>query len=516
MKRALASLLLGLTLLLWGCAAPPPLPRPPQGSAQAPRPGGPFASIEEDIRARLGAQASGFKLLRANREALIWRLALIDSARYSLDLQYYVWFGDKVGQLLLTRVRAAADRGVRVRLLFDDLNTLLHDMDSLELRDELLASIDRHPNIEIRVFNAWHERGFLGRAVESAGAFSRLNRRMHNKQMIADNRAAIIGGRNIGDEYFGLNPAFNFQDLDVLGVGPVAREASGVFDRYWNSEWVSAIPRPPADAASAPAHSAAEEDAIEELAADPLGRRLLEGRRSWAPELAALPLSMAGGTSAVHTDTPSRADGSRNHMPEAFRALLRSARREVLITNAYIIPDTGLIADLQDLTSRGVTVRILTNSLASHDVPAVNSHYERWRPALLGAGVDLHELRADPAIKAEVVDTAPVQGRFVGLHTKAMVIDRQRSFIGSMNLDPRSEVVNSEMGVIVDSAALAESLAAMMERDFQADTSWRLSLSEVGAVEWTDDAGTRRTQPARSLWQRVQNVLFKLLPSELY
>jgi putative cardiolipin synthase len=504
-----------LAIACSGCATAPAPPQPPPGHAQPPRADSVFAAAENELRHRHGADVSGFLLLQNNLDALTWRLAVIDSARHSLDLQYYVWFGDKVGQLLLARAVAAADRGVRVRLLFDDLNTLLHDMGHVELRDALLSRIDRHPNLEIRVFNGWRERGLVGRAAEAAWDFERLNRRMHNKQMVADNRVAIIGGRNIGDEYFGLNPAFNFLDLDVLGVGPVARQASAVFDRYWNSEWVRGIPRPPVGSEPVEA-SAAELEALAQLATDSRARLILAGQRSWAPELASLPATLLPGRSVVHTDSPSRAADVRNHTPEAFRALLLSARREVLITNAYIIPEAVFLEDLRALGARGVKVHILTNSLASHDVPAVNSHYEAWRQPILETGASLHELRPDAAVKTQLVDTAPVDGHFVGLHTKAMVIDRERSFIGSMNLDPRSEVINAEMGVLVDSEPLARALAAAMKREMGGANSWRVELDASGALRWTSDDGTLNRQPARSLWQRIENLVFKLFPPSLY
>jgi putative cardiolipin synthase len=503
-----------LLLVLAGCASVP-TPRPAPSHALPPRADSPFAAAEEAVRATHGDGHSGFHLLRHNLEALRWRLVLIDSARHSLDLQYYVWFGDKVGQLLMARVLAAADRGVRVRLLFDDLSTLLHDMSHIELRDAMLAKLDRHPNIEIRVFNAWRTRDLLGRVVETTGDFQRLNRRMHNKQMVADNRAAIIGGRNIGDEYFGLNGDFNFHDLDVLGVGPAARQASAVFDRYWNSEWVRPLPRDVSAEAAAMASDASAR-ALALLATDPRGRAILDGLQSWDAELASLAAVLHPGRSAVHADAPSRAAGSRNHMPEAFRALMLSAQREVLITNAYIIPDATFLDDLRTLTARGVTVRLLTNSLASHDVPAVNSHYERWRRPIVEAGAGLHELRPDAAIQREVVETPPVQGRFVGLHVKAMVIDRQRSFVGSMNLDPRSEVINAEMGVVIDSEPLARTLAVAMERDMTGANSWRVESDPQGGLRWVSDAGALTRQPARSLWQRVENLFFKLFPPNLY
>jgi putative cardiolipin synthase len=501
--------------VLQGCASAPPLPKPPAGAALAPRPGGAMADVERAVQAKHGEGVSGFRLLRTNQEALAWRLALIDSARHSLDLQYYVWFGDKVGQLMLARVLAAADRGVRVRLLFDDLNTLLHDMSHVELRDAALARIDRHPAIEIRVFNAWRERSLAGRVFESVSDFKRLNRRMHNKQMIVDNRAAVIGGRNIGDEYFGLNAEFNFLDLDVLGVGPVAREASTVFDRYWNSDWVRGLPRA-ALGGAAGEPSAAEREALAALERDARARLELAGQRSWQHEIDGLPASLHAGRSRVHTDAPSRAESVRNHMPEAFRALMLSARQEVLVTNAYIIPDETFVADLRTLAARGVSVRILTNSLASHDVPAVNSHYETWRERIVDAGVSLHELRPDAALADALVHTAPVRGRFIGLHTKAMVIDRRRAFVGSMNLDPRSEVINSEMGVMIDSEALAQALAVAMEHDLRPAHSWRVERSSEGHLVWRSDVDALTRQPARNAWQRVQNVFFKLFPPSLY
>jgi len=491
----------------------PPPTRPPAQLALAPQAGSSFEGAEAVWRAQ-GPTVSAFQLLEHNEDALLWRLALIDNASHSLDMQYYVWFSDQVGQLLMTRVLAAADRGVRVRLLFDDLNTMLQDMTHLEQRDAKLARIDRHPNVEIRVFNAWQQRGWAGRAWETLARFERLNRRMHNKQMVADNRVTIMGGRNIGDEYFGLHDEFNFHDLDVLGVGPVARQASAVFDRYWNSAWVQALPAAATDTTTPP--SARAERARAALRSEPRWNALLNGARSWQPELKALAQDLLPGRSAVHTDSPALAAGEHNHTPEAFRALLLSARNEVLITNAYIIPDQRFVDDLAALVKRGVRIRVLTNSLASHDVPAVNSHYEQWRLPLLRAGIELHELKPHPVMQGTQVDTAPVKSGFVGLHTKAMVIDRERSFVGSMNLDPRSEVLNSEMGVVIDSGGLARQLANRMERDMAQDNSWRLLAGPDGAVQWHDGGPPLHRQPARNSWQRVENLFFKLFPPQLY
>jgi putative cardiolipin synthase len=506
--------LMAIGLALAGCAAPP-RERPPVEFAAAPGPDSPFAPIDARIGAGYGAESSGFLLLERSDEALLWRLALIDSARHSIDLQYYVWFGDAVGVLLMDRVIAAADRGVRVRLLFDDLNTLLHDMASIELRDEALSHIDAHPNIEIRLFNPWHERSLPGRAIEAIGDFKRLNRRMHNKQMVVDNRVAVIGGRNIGNEYFGAHPEFNFLDLDVLGAGQLARQASVMFDRYWNSAWVGRAPR----AARPPQREAADlrqELAVAALANEPALRQMPLNSREWKELLDRLSVEASIGTSRVHTDSPSRAEGVVNHTPEAFRQLLRSARREVIITNAYIIPDASFIDDLRALAERGVRVRILTNSLASHDVPAVNSHYQRWRRPIIETGTELYELRPDAAMRVDIVDLPPSRAEFVGLHTKAMVIDEERAFVGSMNLDPRSEILNAEMGVVIDSPALASALARRLRANLAPANSWRVDVGPSGELRWRGSDGEQTVQPARSFWQRVENALFMLFPQDLY
>ncbi|HWR88284.1 MAG TPA: phospholipase D family protein [Acidiferrobacterales bacterium] len=498
-----------------GCATQEVWQKPAPDFAQAPRPEGLFAELEQRIAAAHGNERSGFNLLERNDRALLWRLASIDSARHSIDLQYYVWFGDTLGKLMMFRVIDAADRGVKVRILFDDLNTMLHDMTHVELRDVLLARVDRHPNIEIRVFNAWQDRSLFGRAVGMAADFKRLNRRMHNKQLIVDNRVAIIGGRNLGDEYFGLNPDFNFHDLDVLGVGPVARQASQVFDRYWNSDWVRSIPKVAGEEPVAVDDELGKKS-LAALMSHPSLQALNAAQNDWRDQVTDLAPILAIGASQVHTDSPARDRDTRNHVPEAFRALMRSARREVLITNAYIIPDANFMGDLRELAERGVTLRILTNSLSSHDVPAVNSHYEQWRGQILESGAQLHELRSDAEVQSEIVDLPPLRAEFVGLHTKAMVIDRERVFVGSMNLDPRSEMLNSEMGVIIDSHALAEKLAERMERDMGGANSWQVVLAEDGSLRWRSTAGELTRQPARSFWQRVEDVIFKLFPANLY
>jgi putative cardiolipin synthase len=504
-----------LALALSGCATlPEVLPTGAQSFALAPQPDGPLANVESELQQYLRPEQSGFYLLDSNEEGLRWRLALIDSARHSLDLQYYAWWGDESGELLMKRVIDAADRGVQVRLILDDLSTMLEDETHPKLRDVPTAVINSHPNIQVRLFNAWRTRAIGGRALETLERMERVNHRMHNKLLVADNRAAVIGGRNIGNEYFGLSPAFNFRDLDVLGVGPVARQASGVFDRFWNSSWVMEVDVLGISVASNELQRH-RTDLNEKLATVEALSRFPIHPQDWHDSLTSLPAVMHTGSSRVHTDTPDYGVVS-HHMPQAMRDLFASADREILITNAYVIPDEQWLQQISDEVADGVRIRLLTNSLASHDVPAVNSHYKRWRKPLLQAGVELYELRHDAALQSTLADTPPSEAEFVGLHVKAAVIDRQRLFIGSMNLDPRSENINSEMGVVIESPSLASELAQVMDRDMAPDNAWRLYLDGDDQVRWVAFDQVLERQPARSFWQRIEDFVFMAFPRDLY
>jgi putative cardiolipin synthase len=199
-----------------------------------------------------------------------------------------------------------------------------------------------------------------------------------------------------------------------------------------------------------------------------------------------------------------------------MRDLMSSAESELLIANSYVIPSTDDMAVFKALHSQGTSVRMLTNSLASQDIPAVNSHYKRWRKPLIRSGVDLHESRPDAATGATLADTPPAHAQFMGFHVKALVVDGERVFVGSMNLDPRSRELNSEMGVVIDSAPLAQQIATTLEQDMLPANAWHVTLDEQGRLRWTADGKPLTRQPARSTWQRVQDMLFMLLPRNLY
>ena len=389
--RNLASLpIVAITVL--ACAGPQlrtDIERPEPSFALAPATSGALAGMAERIGNTHGGEHSGFHLLDGSHEALAWRLALIDSAVSSLDIMTYLWYPDASGRLILERAVLAARRGVRVRLVVDDLMTVG--------QEQVFANLEREPNIELRLFNPWKKRNVVSRGGEMIAEMERLNSRMHDKLLIADGRAAILGGRNIGDHYFGLNRNYNFHDLDVLAIGPMADLSGDMFDHFWNSEWVASARNlttqpDPERAAAGWADLQRKTREAGELQSFPIEPQ------DWSREFAALEPQLHPGTGNVIYDAVTAAGISQTMIGQMF-AIFDQAERELLITNAYIIPGERGIEFLRVLNERGVDVRILTNSLASHDVPAVNSHYEPWRDDILDTGTKLYELRADAAIQ---------------------------------------------------------------------------------------------------------------------
>jgi putative cardiolipin synthase len=495
--------LIALTLIFACTHVRKDYPEPEPSFALEPGQQGPFADLEAAFSQRHGTQKSGFLLLDHNGESLNWRLALIDEAQHALDVQYYLWYDDDSGRLIFKRIWDAANRGVRVRLIADGLLFVG--------QGKGIAAIDSHPNIEVRIFNPWEQQS--RRSKKSVQTLERFNYRMHNKIITADNHITIMGGRNLGNDYFGLHDAYNFLDLDVLGVGPVARLASEIFDHFWNSTWVI------------PGYAYSEEvqkGALDELVQSEIERlkksdRLqnfpLE-RQNWTERLKSLMGRLHLGVSRTVFDALEEDDISQR-MATELPEFTKTAQKELLINNAYLIPDEEMLAEAGQIVQRGIKLRIITNSLGSQDVPAVNSHYGPYRKQILEAGIELYELRSDAPLK-DLVDTSPVVSGFVGLHSKTSVVDRSRVYIGSFNLDPRSRNINTEMGVLIDSPELAEELAQMTERLMEPDNSWQVKLDDKGKLMWESGAGTVKRQPARNFWQRVQDVFFKIFPKEYF
>ena len=468
-----------------------------------------LTQLNQKISKEHGEDTSGFYILDRNDEAMRWRLLLLDLAQHSVDIQYFIWKGDAASVLLADRVLRAADRGVRIRVLVDDVSIMGGDRD--------IAAFNQHPYIEIRTFNPWIRRHgskvLLG--LEFMFHLKRLNHRMHNKLMVADNRVAIVGGRNIGNEYFGLNKKHNFIDLDVAAAGPVARDVSESFDIYWNSGW--AYP------GKGLAGDVADKDLLSELRktlAERLdkAKKLLTSfpleRQTWDDQISLFADNLDPGTAEVVYDEPLIGeDMPPVQLTESLGEVAGDARKEVLISSPYFIPHEDFYKGLRELTQQGVRVKVITNSLASTNHPIVISAYRKHRKPFIQHGGELYELRDDAEIKS-LYDTHPVRARFLGLHSKVIVVDRHRVFVGSLNLDPRSIYINTEMGLLIDSRELAEVIARLIERDMRPENSWRLRLDSDSQLIWESGDSAVRTQPARNSWQRFQSCFFSFLPIE--
>lgn len=498
---------IALLPILIGCSSlPADLPPRPYEAALPPVEQGELQILAESLEKRIGAERSGFALLDHAEDALRARLALIDEAQSSLDVMTYLWWGDDSGDLLLRHLLQAADRGVRVRIIVDDL--------LLFANDDTTLAIESNPNISIMLFNAARNRTLFGRALEGLLNFNLTNIRMHTKLFIADNRAFILGGRNFGNEYFGLNERFNFHDLDVFAIGPLALQASSFFDHYWNSNWM------------VPARLLGSQVAPDELKnlIHKLDYAIAKAQRTnqlpsypmdWSDDLNRWVREMVPGRGQVVYDIL-KSNNIESNVTEPLVRLLDLANSQILISNAYIIPNEEDINFIRKKCELGVTIRILTNSLSSHDVPAVHSHYRRWRKQLLTTGcVRLYELRADAALHG-VADTPPIRSQYFGLHSKAAVVDRRYVFVGSLNFDPRSYEINAETGILITSDELGAALSKIIVRDIAASRSWEVNIDSDGELSWTSTRGTLRQEPARNVWQRIKAGVFGILPEEYF
>lgn len=470
---------------------------------------GPIADAVAAIGLREGE--TSYRLTQSNSDALALQIRSAQLARVSLDLKYYMWLNDVSGRLLASELLRAADRGVRVRVLLDD--TYARTLDSS------LAALDSHPNLELRYYNPYRTRGSkVGNVFEFVLGGFRLNHRMHNKAWITDGLLAIVGGRNVGDEYFGLNEEFDFRDLGVLLAGHAVLAASADFDRYWNSPIViplSAIPRRGGGPTLEQAQQALEQERTAAMASP-----------EFAPVLAAQDLvvevrtrqsRLVSDRSRVINDPPDKWQRRSEQMigvAADLRAAIDTAEHEVILVSPYFIPGREGMDWLRGLRERGVRVRVLTNSLNATDVPAVHGAYARYRHRLLRAGVEVHELKHSSRLRHR---TSFRGSSRASLHTKAVIVDGRVAFVGSFNLDPRSTWINTEMGALIDDARFGELVRANIERSLTPDHSYQLSL-EGKRLVWTD---TQDGQPRRqfreptSSWSRsFAAFLGRVLPVE--
>jgi len=513
--RRLAALAWAAVALAWlaGCAGlPPPQPRAP---AMA------ITDVADTALGQLARQRapqeseslSGFRLLPEAAFAFDARISLARHAEKSLDVQYYLIQNDDVGLLLLRELREAAARGVRVRLLVDDLYTAGED--------EVFSALSAFPNIEVRLFNPLPSRAdsFALRLLFSLGDFGRINHRMHNKLLVADNSFAVSGGRNIANEYFMRGTAANFIDMDVLSCGPVVRRMSEGFDRYWNSEHAWPIERiVPQRMAAEEAHKRFDALAAAALPDVRIRPRDVLDHSPVGEQLATGKLELQWATSTLFVDDPAKITRTSEAAYEGSvtagaLGVINSAKREVKIGSPYFIPGARGMAMMKQAIERGGRITVITNSLGATDEPLAYAGYERYRADMLKIGVTIYEIA--PRLTGRSGRFGDFGQSISRLHAKLAVIDGERFFVGSMNLDRRSAAVNTEMGLVIDSPALVADYERLMSGE-RVSLGYRLRLAPGGRrVQWLeyDDAGgdiVHEDEPGEFLWLRFKNWL--LLP----
>jgi cardiolipin synthase C len=453
----------------------------------------------------------GIYPLRDSRDAFAARIQLARAAERTLDVQYYIWRDDMTGTLLFSALYEAADRGVRVRLLLDDNNT--------RGLDRILAALDAHPKIEVRLFNPFVIRkprvGYLT-------DFFRANRRMHNKSFTADNQATIIGGRNIGDEYFGAaEEGLLFVDLDVLAIGPVVSDISSDFDRYWAS--ASSYP---ADRLL-PAVNAAQHEQVKAAALrikqDPACAAYMNALRDspFVMQLMEGRLKMEWARTQMISDDPAKGLGRAapdKLFPQQLKGVIGEPSSHFEMVMAYFVPTKTGQDSLVSMAKRGVKIRIVTNSLEATDGPYVHAGYAKRRKALLGAGITLYELRRlSPKTKGDKTSGSAPGSSGSSLHAKTFAVDGNRVFVGSFNFDPRSAKLNTELGFVIESAALAQHIADTFETVVP-ERAYQVHLPESGKIFWTAQQGDQLVrydaEPNTSFWLRAAVWILSLLPIE--
>ena len=526
--RGCRSLCLAILMaLLYGCAGRPP-------GADFPRQAS--VALAHPEQTRLGAQfaaaatdhgdASGFHILNAGVDGFLIRVEMIDAAQSSLDLQYFIFRGDATGSFITAALLRAADRGVRIRLLIDDGDTVAGD--------EQILALAGKPSVEIRIFNPFRYRGHLRlvRGTEFLFNMRRLDYRMHNKLLVADNAVALIGGRNIGNQYFQMDPYSQFADDDVFSVGPIARQLSATFDEFWNSplsipaaalggvrhdRGTLAVDRP--TASSGTLLQGLESPGVDYVA-------MLRTGEPYVGLVSGLtPLIWAN--AQVVADSPEKKDivsGTRRGrlMAREVERVAAQVQTEMLIVTPYFVPARDEMSLLEGLLRQGARVALLTNSLSSAPSIIAQAGYANYRVPMLDAGADLYEVRPLLGRLRGSGQTARISrfGNF-GLHAKFFVFDRQRLFLGSMNFDRRSRFLNTEIGLIIDCPALAEEMARRFEEMTRPENVYAVSLRDRvhgvrGGMAWSTVESGRpveyEKEPARSGWQRMWMKLLELPP----
>lgn len=505
-------------LVLGGCQLPEPTHS--HHRRQAISPESVLATRLGQAHTQLRAQAqalpnaSGIYAIKDPQEAFAARGLLARAAEKTLDVQYYIWRKDKTGLLLLHELLMAADRGVHVRLLLDDGGTAGLDAE--------LRALNAHPQIEVRLFNPFVLRGWL-KPLGYVTEFSRTNRRMHNKSFSADGQASIVGGRNVGNEYFGATDGVLFADLDVLAIGPVVQDIEHDFDRYWNN--VAAYPAEHiAHASSAVdldrlraagemlSQSPPAQDYQQALKATPLVQHLLQAQ---------LPMEWA--KAHLVSDPPEKIQAQADDQPligEQLRRALGTPEQSLDLVSPYFVPTDAGVQAFTQLRQQGLRVRILTNALEATDVAIVHSGYAKYRQALLQAGVELYEMRSqarDPGSDNKPFKLTELGSSGSSLHAKTFAVDGQRVFVGSFNFDPRSMHLNTEMGLMIESPTLTTQISQSFEQLIPSH-AYRVSLTDGGQLRWHSGTGPTATtyekEPQSTWYQRWMLKFLAWLPIE--
>jgi putative cardiolipin synthase len=495
-------------LMATGCAS---LPEDYHKTKSSALPDPESTSLGADIAA-VAAQhpgESGFALLRYGRNAFNLRVALSDLAEKTLDVQVYIWEADETGRIFTERLLRAADRGVRVRVLVDDLG--------LQASDEKVAGLDAHPNIEVRIFNPFANRDT--KFLDFVFDLDRVNNRMHNKTVIVDNSAAIVGGRNLGDHYFGVNPDTNFRDLDIAAIGPIVRDISTVFDHFWRGDWAVPIAALVDDPPSAEDAQALFAELRTQAQSGNYPYDIERDQAQMRRELAGATGLFTWARGQIVWDDPAQQEslentaGSSRIISNLFDKL-EKVQTSFDVESAYFVLSERSLDAIRDLVDRGVSVRVLTNSLASNDVLAAHAGHALYREEMLQAGAELYELRPDSVVIRKTWEGEPR----AGLHTKALVFDGESLFVGSFNLDPRSANINTEAGLYVDSRVLAAQLLEYMEDARRPENAYRVELDESGELVWTtreDGVEVQYDVDPHSTWgQRMMSRFIGILPVE--
>jgi putative cardiolipin synthase len=504
-------------LCVSACGILPDRGDPPASTALPVAPDAPLARVAAASVA--DAAQSGFRLMPLGAYSLDARIELIRRARQSLDVQYYLIGNDRSGRLFMRSLRDAALRGVRVRLLVDDLYTTG--------ADPLFEGLASFPHVEVRLFNPFccARQSLGGRFAASLADVRRLNHRMHNKLLLADGAFAVMGGRNIADEYFARSSVANFVDMDVLLAGDVVHRLAGLFDVYWNSAQaypVQTIVAPAGDGARAAFNRLVDEgDQMMAVKVPPLD--MLE-QRPLAVDLDSGSLTLRVGRAVALADRPEKVMATSEDMARSMSVQMNImdrvvlAKRQVVLSSPYFVPGNAGVESFAELTRRGVEVVVLTNSLAANDVPLTHIGYARYRRALLQAGVQLYELSPE-ALHREGWDAVPglSHGR---LHAKVAVLDDGMVYIGSMNLDPRSESTNTELGIVAQSPELASDVTRVIDAA-RLRSSYRLRFASDGeSLEWVVMGDPHElvltSEPETSALSRLRNLLLEpFVPDQL-